>query len=253
MNADETGWSVCDPETSRRWWVWACVGRVTVVFTIKPTRSGDVVAEHLALAADCADGSGLTLMSDFYAGYHRLQRKGVKLAGCWVHARRPILRVAQALPDTAQWGEAWQQRIAKLYRLHRAWLSQETGTPAYEAARAQVIAHVEEIRRTLLAELPDPDLHPQARRALSLMAKGWPKLTRFLTDPKIPLDNNAAERCLRTPVVGRKNFYGSGATWSAELAAMIWTIVEKERRRAAVLPGGVSAGVRRKQGHAPAW
>ena len=26
-------------------------------------------------------------------------------------------------------------------------------------------------------------------------------------------DNNAAERALRTPVVGRKNYYGSGSRW----------------------------------------
>lgn len=230
MNADETGWKVFDPEASRRWWVWVFVGQVTVVFTIKPTRSGDVVAEHLALTSDGADGSGLTLMSDFYAGYHRLQKKGVKLAGCWVHARRPILRVAQALPEAAPWGKAWQQRIAKLYRLHRTWLAEATGTPVYDAAKAQVIAHVEEIRRTLLAELPNPDLQPQARKAISLMARGWPRLTRFLEDPKIPLDNNTAERSLRNSVVGRKNFYGSGAIWSAELAAVIWTIAETAKK-----------------------
>ena len=118
------------------------------------------------------------------------------------------------------------KRIAALYRLHRAWLLQEAGTSAYAAARAQVIAHVQEIRKTLLAELTDPELQRQAHKALALMARGWPRLTRFLEDPSIPLDNNTAERALRTPVVGRKNFYGSGATWSAELAAVIWTIAE---------------------------
>ena len=33
-----------------------------------------------------------------------------------------------------------------------------------------------------------------------------------------------AERLLRTPVVGRKNYYGSRAQWSGELAAMLWTL-----------------------------
>ena len=36
-------------------------------------------------------------------------------------------------------------------------------------------------------------------------------------------DNNPAERALRTPVTGRKNFYGSGAEWAAHLAADVWT------------------------------
>ena len=38
------------------------------------------------------------------------------------------------------------------------------------------------------------------------------RLTRFLTDPRIPLDNNATERGIRGPVVGRKNHYGSKDT-----------------------------------------
>src|SRR5712691_10798385 len=37
-------------------------------------------------------------------------------------------------------------------------------------------------------------------------------------------DNNTAERALRNSVIGRKNFYGSGARWAADLAADVWTI-----------------------------
>ncbi len=80
--------------------------------------------------------------------------------------------------------------------LHRAWLAEKVGTPAYEAARAQVSA-AEEIRTTLLAERTDPGLQPQARKALSLMARGWPRLTRFLQDPGIRSTPPGAARDLR--------------------------------------------------------
>ena len=40
------------------------------------------------------------------------------------------------------------------------------------------------------------------------------------------MDNNAAERALRGPVVGRKNYYGSGSRWSARLAAVLFTILQ---------------------------
>jgi transposase len=36
--------------------------------------------------------------------------------------------------------------------------------------------------------------------------------------------NNVAERGLRTSVLGRKNYYGSGSVWSAELASVMFTI-----------------------------
>jgi transposase len=40
----------------------------------------------------------------------------------------------------------------------------------------------------------------------------------------ISLDNNAAERALRRPVVTRKNAYGSRNGDAARLAARIWTV-----------------------------
>jgi len=49
-------------------------------------------------------------------------------------------------------------------------------------------------------------------------------LTRFLDDPRIPLDNNASERQVRHPTLGRKNNYGSGALWSGRLAAMLFSL-----------------------------
>ena len=49
-------------------------------------------------------------------------------------------------------------------------------------------------------------------------------LTRFLDDPRIPLDNNASERQGRGPALGRKNYYGSGALWSGRLAAMLFSL-----------------------------
>lgn len=53
----------------------------------------------------------------------------------------------------------------------------------------------------------------------------WEGLVGFLDHHGIPLENNAAERGLRRPVVIRKNCYGSGSVWSAELAADAWTIL----------------------------
>ena len=46
-------------------------------------------------------------------------------------------------------------------------------------------------------------------KAISYMLGLWPGLTRFLDDPRIPIDNNHTERGLRGMVLGRKNHYGS--------------------------------------------
>jgi len=54
----------------------------------------------------------------------------------------------------------------------------------------------------------------------------WEGLTLFLEDPRIPLDNNAAERALRGVVVGRKIHYGSKSKRGTEVAAIFYTLFE---------------------------
>ena len=61
------------------------------------------------------------------------------------------------------------------------------------------------------------------------MLERWEGLTRFLDDPRIPLDNNAAERALRGPVVGRKNHYGSRSLRGTQVAALFYTLCESAR------------------------
>ena len=73
-------------------------------------------------------------------------------------------------------------------------------------------------------------LHPAAAKVIATLNNEWDGLARHQDLPQLPLDNNIAERALRTPVIGRKNFYGSGARWAAHLAADIWTITATAAR-----------------------
>ena len=57
------------------------------------------------------------------------------------------------------------------------------------------------------------------------LERHWEGLTVFWDHPEVAMDNNAAERALRGPVVGRKNYYGSGSRGSARLAAVVFTIL----------------------------
>jgi hypothetical protein len=61
------------------------------------------------------------------------------------------------------------------------------------------------------------------------MLERWTDLTRFLDNPCIPLDNNAAERALRGPVVGRKNHYGSKSLRGTQVAALFYTLCESAK------------------------
>lgn len=45
----------------------------------------------------------------------------------------------------------------------------------------------------------------------------------------MPLDNNATERALRGPVVGRKNHYGSRSRRGTEVAAILYSLLESAK------------------------
>jgi transposase len=63
-------------------------------------------------------------------------------------------------------------------------------------------------------------------KAVRYMLERWTGLTRFVENARIPLDNNAAERALRGPVVGRKNHYGSRSMRGTQVAALFYTLCE---------------------------
>ena len=73
-------------------------------------------------------------------------------------------------------------------------------------------------------ELARADLATPCRKALESLGAHWEGLTRFVDDPRIPMDNNTSERLERGPAVARKNFYGSGSLWSGQLMAALFSI-----------------------------
>jgi len=63
-------------------------------------------------------------------------------------------------------------------------------------------------------------------KAAGYVISNWERLTRFLTDSRIPLDNNATERGIRGPVVGRKNHYGSKSRSGTQVASTFYSLLE---------------------------
>lgn len=236
LHVDETSWKVfvaVAGKANHRWWLWVFAGPDTTAFAVKPGRGSGVVAEHLGVDLDAEvpvlpHGGELVLSSDFYPPYQRLGRDvaGLSNSWCWAHMRRYFLRAGQNHPQVlGGWAEGWLERIDTLFAVHRKWALTPAGSAAEAEAAGEIAAVVGEIDRLRHAQQADPDLPGPAQEVLATLARQWNGLTAGLYDPAVPLDNNRAERALRTPVVGRKNFHGSRAGWSAELAADAWTIL----------------------------
>ena len=222
--ADETRWMVfivLEGKTGHRWWLWVFLGEDTVAFRLDPTRSHDVPEGHFPADAH------VVLMVDRYSAYKAMAQVklgNVVLAFCWSHVRRDFVAVGKGWEEHKEWALAWLRRIRVLYRDDRGRRSAEAGSVAFTAADTALRQTVAAMQTQAAVELADPKLATPCRKVLESLQEHWVGLTRFLDDPRIPLDNNASERRARGPALGRKNYYGSGALWSGRLAAMLFSL-----------------------------
>ncbi len=53
----------------------------------------------------------------------------------------------------------------------------------------------------------------------------WRALLRYVDDGRLEIDNNAAERALRTVALGRKNYLFAGSDAGGERAATIYSLI----------------------------
>ncbi len=63
-------------------------------------------------------------------------------------------------------------------------------------------------------------------KALAYGRKRWIALTRFVDDGLAEIDNNIAERAMRTVAIGRKNWLFAGSEVGGERAAAIYSVIE---------------------------
>lgn len=93
-----------------------------------------------------------------------------------------------------------------------------------ELRRTESVAVLAELKEWLWSQVTLKSL--SIGKAAGYAVANWDRLTRFVHDARIPLDNNATERAIRGPVVGRKNHYGSKSRRGTQVAATLYTVLE---------------------------
>jgi transposase len=219
---DETRWWLfyeAEGKRSHRWWLWVTVTRQVCVYLLDPTRSAEVPRTILG---DDVEG---IVSADRFSSYKALGEK-ILIAFCWAHVRRDFLKVRDGYPKLIVWAESWVDRIAKLYKLNQERLEVRSTPSRFRAKDRALRRFLFSMTGARKAELADETLAPAQRKVLASLEDHWDGLTLFVDHPDIPMDNNEAERRLRNPVVGRKNYYGSGSIWSGMLATACFTIFQ---------------------------
>ncbi len=217
VHLDETPWPIVGSH-DKDGQMWVMSNRLGSVYRFEPTRSGKIAVEMLA-------GYEGAALADGFSGYGRLPKEldGVRLANCWAHARREFFERIDDFSDAATFVEM----VDDLYAIED---------------KAETFEQLAQLRRTESRVLVD-QMHAwlwEAKRrflpgdgivaASNYCLKRWKRLTLFLTDLTVPLDNNDAERALRHVVMGRKNFAGSKSIDGADVAATLYTVIETAKK-----------------------
>ena len=220
LGADETHWKMLGSNggahEQSRWQAWVTAAPTAVAYTILPSRSAEAAKQVFG------DFRGIAMV-DGYGVYEHLGKQGrLTLAHCWAHVRRKFFELEKVIPRETR--EEILSLIGELYAVERDAAGDRDVLARLRQERSREI--VQRIRVWLFAQKTKALPRSALGKAVDYAFARWTGLTRFLDDARIPLDNNASERALRGPVVGRKNHYGSKSQRGTEVAALFYTLCE---------------------------
>ncbi|MGH9779659.1 MAG: IS66 family transposase [Candidatus Acidiferrales bacterium] len=230
VGADETWWRLMNQQGSKRWWVWSVTREDAVIYKALPSRSQEA-AKHVL------NGYRGIVLADGYTAYAALARAGPSftLVHCWAHVRRKFIEAEPHFPDPCR---EILDLIGQLYAVEAEVPAVlRDGPSTREDALRQLRGLRHDRSRPLVAAIRDwaytqkPRALPESSlgKAIAYMLGLWPGLTRFVDDPRIPVDNNRTERGLRGVVLGRKNHHGSRSQRGTEVAALLYSLLESAK------------------------
>jgi transposase len=227
LHADETTLQVLrepgkSAEATSYLWLYRTGRDVSpaVLYEYQRTRGGEHPRNFLA---------GFTgyLHVDGYAGYHKVAK--VKLVGCWAHARRKFDEALKAAPpETGQLGSVAGQGLAYCNQLYA--IERELADMSPEDRHAERQKRSVPVLETYAAWLKQQRSRTLPKsltgQAIAYSLNQWEKLTAFLEDGRLELDNNRSERSIKPFVIGRKNWMFANTPRGAKASATIYSLIE---------------------------
>ena len=239
LHADETPVKVMRIDGNKvkggketRMWVYRnnpnLSGKPIVLYEWQPTRKTDHPREFLK------SFSG-TLVTDGYQVYHTLgnEREDIKVAGCWVHARRPFADFIKSLkrggnsPNGTIAAEAYEM-ITDIMHTDNSY-DDLSARDRKKQRQLHLTEKVDDYFDWVKLKYSQVTPNSVIGKALAYSINQEKYLRVFLSDGKIPMDNNFAEQAIRPFTIGRKNFVCIESSNGAKASAMLYSIVETAR------------------------
>jgi len=232
LNIDETTVPVLikGENKTKKGYMWGVVSEKSGLMFFKydqGSRSKSVIEDLLE------DYYG-TIQSDAYNAYKNLEkgkyRKQLKRLSCMAHIRRKFIET-QATDNRAKEGIDF---ISSLYEIERKCFDPELSPEnrmnpqkVKEYRLKHSVPIMKEFYRWLQICSRDKTILPKSGfgKAINYALSEFPGQVRVLANGEFRIDNNAAERMMRDPVLGRKNYLFCGEHAGAQRAAKIYSLI----------------------------
>lgn len=210
VHIDESPMDIFSPKT--KGYVWSISNPMGAYYQYETTRSGKVAKEMLS-------GYQGAVMADAYSGYEFLESEaGIILGLCMAHVRRKFFDAKDSYPKA----EKMLDLIEAIYAVERE-ASNYSDLQKLRVDRSQKI--IDKMRLWMDEQSGHYLVNSAIGKAIAYATDNWDRLIRFVSDVRIPLDNNAGERSQRRPVMGRNNFLGFRTINGADTGMFFYTIV----------------------------
>ncbi|WP_413282880.1 IS66 family transposase [Vibrio sp. MA40-2] len=171
------------------------------------------------------------LQTDGYKAYDGLPK--VKHLGCLAHARRKFMD-AKKLQGKGKAGKA-DIALAKIQKLYALETRLKGQTAEQRLTERQKLAKpmLDDLHKWLTSQKVIES--SQLGKAIKYTVGQWPKLVRYVEDGHLSIDNNRAERAIKSLVIGRKNWLFSDTPKGAGASAMLYSIIETAKANGLIL------------------
>lgn len=170
------------------------------------------------------------MQTDGYPGYNSVASKeGVTQLGCWAHARRKfmdIIKSGACDEISKKYAQELVEMVAGLYKIEKE-IKEDTPDIKRSTREDKSALIIKRIKEWLDVNfLKAQALGGAIARAFIYLNNQLPKLSIYLEDGRLSIDNNKAENHVRPIAVGRKNWLFASSTKGATALCNWYSIIE---------------------------
>ncbi|MCB9062350.1 MAG: IS66 family transposase [Halobacteriovoraceae bacterium] len=216
LHADETPHRMLEGDKKSHWYLWGFSTDRSAYFEARDTRSGEVASELLK-ESDCE-----FLVSDVFSGYRKAVRvanenrdKKIQIIYCNAHARRKFKESEKSYENESDF---FLRCYEKIYGLEK--------NKDFKSRRSWQRIYFKAMEAKSLRTMNSYSKKSSLVKAMDYLIKNFDELTRFTNYQEVPIDNNSQERLLRSPVIGRKTWYGTHSKRGAKTNSILFSLVE---------------------------